>query len=309
MARKGRDLEKLVAYLEECIAPKGFKIQSPEKIMGKNSGIYREVDVSLRGSVGTSEILIIFECRDRNAIEDLTWIEQLKTKKEDVGADKAIAISSKGFSNSAKTIAGLHGVELRTLYELDLSPDDILCWPEMPIIWTMHTKLKHTYINLENLDNIELEFPPHIIEFFAKERPDSKVQVFIRKKDGCGACLDDLRSTLRIPPSVISSIPFDGSKISHKFHCVFDDKDDRFQISTTSGPIDIDYIDFYVELWRTVQKNPLKGIKIYEKGGIKMAQSTQFEIEDDRATLLLSIHELPTIGTKNITARVISCKK
>ena len=116
-------------------------------------------------------------------------------------------------------------------------------------------------------------------------------------------------STLRIPPSVISGIPYDGSKVSHKFHCIFDNKEDCFQISTTSGPVDIDYIDFYVELWITVQNNSFKGVKIYEKDGIKMAQSTQFELEDDRAALQISIHELPTVGTKNISARVISSKK
>ena len=72
MPRKGRDLEKLVALLEKNLGPKGVSVKSPDYIDGCKSKSKREVDVSLRSCIGSSEILIIVECRNRKETEDVT---------------------------------------------------------------------------------------------------------------------------------------------------------------------------------------------------------------------------------------------
>lgn len=119
MPRAGRDLENIVASLERIIAGTGIEIKSPDYILGVKTNIQREIDISLRAQVGSVKILVIIECRDRKNVEDVTWIEQLSSKREDVLASKVIAVSSNGFSQTAKTLAQMNGVELRTIEELN----------------------------------------------------------------------------------------------------------------------------------------------------------------------------------------------
>jgi hypothetical protein len=59
MTRPGRALEQLVAELERVLGPTDVVITSPDKIVGKLSKREREVDVSLRASVGSAQILVI----------------------------------------------------------------------------------------------------------------------------------------------------------------------------------------------------------------------------------------------------------
>jgi hypothetical protein len=105
MPRKGRALEQLVAELKRVLGPTGVTIQSPEFIIGRNSGKRREVDVSLRTKIGSSAMFVMFECRDRQGRQDVTWIEQVAMKQEDVGANKAVAVCPDGFTKGAQQLA------------------------------------------------------------------------------------------------------------------------------------------------------------------------------------------------------------
>jgi hypothetical protein len=78
------------------------------------------------GQVGSSDVLVILECRDRQATEDVDWIEQLASKREDVGAHLAIAVSSSGFSSGAMNLVDARGVLTRTVEEL--SDPELLGW-------------------------------------------------------------------------------------------------------------------------------------------------------------------------------------
>ena len=118
MPREGRTLEKLIASLEKLLTGTNVEIKSPDYIKGVNSESLREVDVSLRTQIGSIEILVILECRDRQKTDDVTWIEQLATKRMDVLASKAVSISSSGFSSGAIKTAKHFGIELRTIESL-----------------------------------------------------------------------------------------------------------------------------------------------------------------------------------------------
>jgi hypothetical protein len=105
MPRAGRELEKLVEMIEKALSDTDVKIKSPDYIVGVNSKSLREVDISLQTRVGSTDILVILECRDRQSVEDVRWIEELATKREDVLASKAIAVSSSGFSEGARRMS------------------------------------------------------------------------------------------------------------------------------------------------------------------------------------------------------------
>jgi len=121
MARKGRELEIIIAKIERglnAITGNQVVIKSPDRVKDNVTGGFREVDGSIRYNVGSVPILITIECRDRNKVEDVTWIEQQITKKADIGASKTIAVSKIDFSKSARIKAKQGGIEVRTFKEI-----------------------------------------------------------------------------------------------------------------------------------------------------------------------------------------------
>ena len=121
MTKLGRDFELLVSAIEQALVPKGVEVKSPESVFGRHSKTHRDVDVSLRVKDGEVESFVMIECRDRVGHQGLDWIEQVVTKREDVGADLAVVVSSGGFTSGAKTSAESHGVLLHQVDDLDMS--------------------------------------------------------------------------------------------------------------------------------------------------------------------------------------------
>ncbi len=114
-----REFEKLVAKLENALSPIGATIKSPDKLKDAVTGQIREVDGSIRFKTTDKEILITIECRKRNQKQDITWIEQLTTKKKNINADRTIAVSIKGFSKAAHKLAEQNDITLKTLNEIN----------------------------------------------------------------------------------------------------------------------------------------------------------------------------------------------
>lgn len=123
-----REFEKLVSRIEGALVPRGAQIKSPDKLVDKFTGELREVDVSIRHKVGSVELLVTVECRDRIKIQDVTWIEQLATKQKQIGADHTIAVSSAGFSEPALAAARMHGISARIVD--DITDNEIPEWVE-----------------------------------------------------------------------------------------------------------------------------------------------------------------------------------
>jgi hypothetical protein len=113
-----QQFEKMITRLEKSLSPESV-IKKNDKLIDRITGTLREVDASIRQKIGSSEILIILECRKRNKRADTLWIEQLKSKKEDIGADKVLAVSSIGFTKSALIKAQRYGIAVRTTEMVD----------------------------------------------------------------------------------------------------------------------------------------------------------------------------------------------
>ncbi len=109
------EFQKLVARIEHTMAPAGAVVRSPDRIPDVDTGQMREVDATVRYTVGTVPILIAFECRRRGDREDVTWIEQLATKHRSIRASRVIAVSAAGFTGPAVEKALRLGIDLRTV--------------------------------------------------------------------------------------------------------------------------------------------------------------------------------------------------
>jgi hypothetical protein len=115
MSTNWRDFEEMVAKIEQDLAPKGATVKSPDRVRDLVTGKLREVDASIRFDIGSTPVLITIECRKRRGVQDDTWIEQLATKRDKIGAARTIAVSATGFSASAIKTAKLYSIELRSL--------------------------------------------------------------------------------------------------------------------------------------------------------------------------------------------------
>lgn len=111
---KWKKFEKIVAGIHMLEAD-GAKIKYDDKICGKRTQRKRQIDVSLKFFNRYYEYLAIIECKDK--IVSIGEAEAFRTKIEDVGANKGVMVSSKGFQEGAKKAAEAHNIELFTLTE------------------------------------------------------------------------------------------------------------------------------------------------------------------------------------------------
>jgi hypothetical protein len=120
MPRQGREFELLIERIEKMALSSDAKILSPGYLEDKITGESREIDILIEDKVGTSPIRIIIECRDRNSVEDVIWVEQVHAKLKDVQANKAILVSSNKFTEPAIRKATFYEIDCRTYNEIDL---------------------------------------------------------------------------------------------------------------------------------------------------------------------------------------------
>lgn len=110
MSRKGKNFELAYKWLYELDKNK-YKITSPAYIYDKTEERTREVDVLIELKDQNNDIRrIAIECRDRGKKQDTMWIEQLKTKREDLELDFIIATTTNKFTTGAIKKARYHGI-------------------------------------------------------------------------------------------------------------------------------------------------------------------------------------------------------
>jgi hypothetical protein len=122
--------QDLVARIHTVGEGSGAIVRSPDHVLDLQTGESREVDVSIRRRGASGIVLLItVEARDHKDVQDVTWIEQLSTKRRKIGADLTIAVSGSGFSRPALLTAEAEGILATTLEELEandiswLAPD------------------------------------------------------------------------------------------------------------------------------------------------------------------------------------------
>lgn len=153
-----RLFEELVTRLERAAAPRHAIVKSPDRIRDLQTGGLREVDASLRFRAGADDILITVECRKRKRKADDTWIEQLVTKRQKLGASRTIAVSSSGFSKSAERTAAQNAIELRTFAEIDQSGlDDWFLPPQSAYVFR---QIEHIQCKVVTTDGQATEVDP-----------------------------------------------------------------------------------------------------------------------------------------------------
>ncbi|MCH7526357.1 MAG: hypothetical protein IID39_02870 [Planctomycetes bacterium] len=178
MDKAWRNFELLVARIERWLAPRGAIVTSPDKVADKETGRLREVDATIRFQVGSSPILVAIECRDRQSVEDVQWIEQLATKRQSIGAATMVAVSSRGFTKPAIDKAKKLDVLLRSIE--DISEDDCAQWARNIKIQLTYFHWSFVSVRLEVAGGDDVggvAMCPDVARAFGKGRYDTRIGI------------------------------------------------------------------------------------------------------------------------------------
>ena len=277
--KSGRELEKLVARLESLLGNGEVEITSPDRIPDKDTGKLREVDVSLRAKAGSSNILVILECRRRTRKQDVTWIEQLADKQKGLGADKAVAVSSSGFSQNAIKKAKARGIDLRTIEEIRHA--DLADWfrPSAMVLYRLGALIKRANLNLgdERASDEEIQH----LRLLIKEKLNPSAKLFTHKSTGAKHSLIEIGNLARFPGHIPAmGIPKDGTKVMRRIYLRFPSETDRYVLHAGNKAYDVFHFEIHAELWlQKIDEIPPSEMRSYKSAGEELAQIVEFRFE------------------------------
>jgi len=278
MPRQGRDLERLVALIEDAVGPDGAEVKSPDFIEDRVTGEKREVDVSIRMRVGTSWVLIVVECRDRTSVQDVTWIEQVEQKCRDLKASKVIAVSAEGFSEAALKKAIFLGIDTRRMDEI--SPELIRGWYQAGAMAVIVERVEIRYCNLNlDMEGLPRSIEPETVERLRGMTPADKA--FMCKKDGVECGLDAVWQWARNSPAaaaLYADVPHDGTRVEKRLSFNFPNPRERYQLKTSWGLVDILSMDLVVRLWIEKSVSPIGRTVSYQNGERALAEAVQYTV-------------------------------
>jgi hypothetical protein len=136
-----------------------------DKIMGRESGLEREIDVSIMTTLADQELLYIIQCKDRaKRPADIVILGEFSAVIRDVGAAKGFLICTSGFAKTNYPYARTLGIELFTVE--DIKSDRWKTEIQIPFVYVQkHTKYKLTAGIIANAALLERNREPFTVHF------------------------------------------------------------------------------------------------------------------------------------------------
>jgi len=116
MAKRGKKLERLVAWIETALAETAEVVPNA-KLRDKDTGKLRQVDVAVFLKDSHHHLLVMVEVRDRARPIGSPYIEETYGKAMSIGAANVVIVSSSGFYRPARQKANARGIRLLTYQE------------------------------------------------------------------------------------------------------------------------------------------------------------------------------------------------
>lgn len=274
MVRTGRDLELLVKALERMDL-QGAIVKSPDFLYDKVAEENREVDVSIKTRIGTHEIIIIFECRDRKTKPGPDWIEQLAQKTKDLGAHKVVAVSSSGFTKSAAKKALKNNIELRTLE--GITSKEIFSWfspQSIPVVIDRFLVKKIDFIeNRTDFGNSK-----ELVAFIEKcNKNADKNTKFISQDNGeTFFSINEIHSNIKDNEKLFSFITDEKKRYTIPFELLTKEKT-GYLLVLGDDRIKVDGILVTAEIWREKIQCNLSSKKGYKNDSQTISQVLTFD--------------------------------
>ena len=109
--KKGKEYELLVEQIYKELQSDA-EIKQDDFIQGEESGIKRQIDLSIRYRIVDIEMLIVVQAKDWGRKADVKVVDEFKSVIKDVRAQKGILICNAGFTKAAINYAKKERIEL-----------------------------------------------------------------------------------------------------------------------------------------------------------------------------------------------------
>jgi hypothetical protein len=307
MTNSGKSLEQLVRQVEEIFLPPGFTVSANERVFDDAGNQLAEFDIQIVGKVGSTSFKWLIECRDRPSDGPApgSWIEQLVGRRDRFNFSQVTAVSTTDFAEGAKEYARQKGVELRTVEKLTANAI---------IDWLRVSEVDAT-VNLGTVHQVDLiadsQASPQAIKALASVVSDMSAEREILVHTGTGHTTSPVAEWLRIiriNPNMFEGLEPNGPARKIEGHANYGDPNNRYQILTSEGPVDIVQIVFRAELSSVRRRVPVTRITQYSRTLEQeiISQEAHFEIEVADKVVDLALHNFGEKHKTHISVRLNS---
>lgn len=126
------DFEKLIARVYQTISPRAL-IKHNDSIQGKDSGIERQIDISIRFKEAGCDFLIIVQAKNYKHPADVNVVGEFATVIKDIRASKGVLVCNAGFTKGAQQLAISLGIDLCTAHDAEVKNWRTVL--TIPVIW------------------------------------------------------------------------------------------------------------------------------------------------------------------------------
>ena len=167
---KWKRFEKIIHQLHSQLAPPDATVKLDDKVVGHESKVERQLDVTIRASIAQYKIFIVIECKDEGRPIDVGTMGEFGSLLRDVKANKGVMISSSGYTPAAIEMARSQGVDTRTY--LDTESVDWKSEVTIPVLLMM-AKLDSWRVQFSGVPGFQwgapTDVPSPLVETFAED--------------------------------------------------------------------------------------------------------------------------------------------
>jgi len=119
-----------------------------DKILGVESHIERQIDVSIRTTIAGHEILVIVQAKHLSRPADVNVVGEFKAVIEDVRASKGVLVCSSGFTEAALVYGRVSSIDLCTAVDAQNRQ------------WNIDIKIPLVWVEVQGEVEVDLELTP-----------------------------------------------------------------------------------------------------------------------------------------------------
>lgn len=160
--------EELIFQIYKELEPVA-DVRIDDHIKGLETGIERQIDVSIRKKIASHEILIVVQAKNHKKRADIKIVGEFDSVVRDIRASKGILICNAGFTRAAKEYAKRLKIDLYTAH--DASKIDWQTEIQIPVVKksiSVKLKIQHTYAIMKPgaMDHMQMPFPEQAFNIF-----------------------------------------------------------------------------------------------------------------------------------------------
>jgi hypothetical protein len=232
-----RQFEKLAEQIYKELEPSA-KVTHNDKILGQDSKIPRQIDVSIRHAIAGHDLLTIVQAKDYAEPADVNTVGEFATVIKDVRANKGVLICKSGFTSAAMTIAESYGIDLCNIHDAESRK------------WSLDIKLPILWIDYCPSIKVSINFDFRVGDVL--ENPKSW-RIIIIEEGGRGYIGDMLMMDLFANPWNDGVIPRNFKDIGQNYDMKVDSKDFNLFIKDANDTLTYRKINKF-EINYTVEK-------------------------------------------------------